>query len=199
MTYAFIDESWLAPPASDSYLLVVAAVMTTDRRRLELISRRLKRVSNLGARSELKASASSPRLASKFLLAIAGADISIVAAMWRGARDEICNYETLYQRVVARCALSVVRIQPRIDLVLDKRYTNLQQQRDLEGAIRESIAVVPRNIVRIYQQESHVVKELAAPDFVAWALMEHYGRGNGAFYNLIRARIMHFDDLSRQK
>jgi hypothetical protein len=51
----------------------------------------------------------------------------------------------------------------------------------------------------VFQEESHVVKELAAPDFVAWAFMQHYGRGNDEFYRLIRSRVVHFEELSGKK
>jgi hypothetical protein len=198
--HAFIDESWLMLPSEDKYFLAVASVMTDERRKLLLMSRRLKRSPKLKAHSELKASASSSKTATKLLQMLANqADVSIVAAISQGRYSEIDDFEELYQDVVARCALQTVRRHPRIDLIIDKRYTNLDQQRAFEGIIREAIAVVPNNIVRIFQEESHATPELAAADFVAWALMARYGRGEGQFYNIIRPKIEHFDDLSRQK
>jgi len=200
MTNAFIDESWLNAPSSDEYFLAVVSVITTDRRALKLIARRLKRAPKLRAKSEMKASVTPPQLVRKLLGALASSpDISIVAAIWHGKRSEVRDHEALYQALVGRCALLTVRRSPRIDLHIDKRYTNLDQQRELERAIRESIAIVPGNIVRVFQEESHVTPELVAPDFVAWALTQRYCRANGEFYNLIRTKIAHFDDLSRQK
>ena len=197
MLCAFIDES-LSLSSEDDYFIAVAAVITDDRRRLELLARRLKRAPKLKAHSELKASASSSITATRFLQRMSKMDeISITASIWQGKRRSIEDYEILYQSVVARCALGAVRRYPKIDLIIDKRYTNPEQQRALEGSIREAIASVPHNIVRVFQEESHVAKGLAAPDFVAWALMEHYARGEGYFYNLIRSKIVHFDDLRR--
>ena len=200
MTDAFIGESWLSSPSSDEYFLAVVSVITTNRRSLELTARRLKRTPKLKAKSELKASASSPKTIEKFLRALANnPSVSIVATIWKGRRSEVGDYEKLYQSLVGWYSLQTVRHNARIDLFIDKRYTNKEQQRELEGAIRESIAVIPGNVVRVFQEESHVVQELSAPDFVAWALMERYGRANSRFYNIIRSKIAHFDDLSRQK
>lgn len=200
MADAFIDESWLTSTATGDYFLAVVAVITSRRRRLELLVRRAKRTPKLKAKSEIKASVTPPSLVKKMLRALAGdPELSIVAAIWRGKQKDVIKPEQLYQSVVGRCALHAVRRNPRIDLWLDKRYTDDFQKRELEGAVREAIAVVPGNIVRVFQEESHVVKELAAPDFVAWAFMQYYGRGNDEFYRLVRSRVAHFEDLSGKK
>ena len=49
------DESWLSETLSDDYFLVVVAVITTDRRKLELTVRKMRRVPKLIAKAELKA------------------------------------------------------------------------------------------------------------------------------------------------
>lgn len=197
MADAFIDESWLWDKTVDDYLLIVASVTTTRRRELQLAVRRLKRIPHLKATSEIKATLTTPDVVKKFLQVLAGdPSITITAAMWRGKRSDIDDYEALYQRVVARCAWQVVKQNPRSDLYVDKRYTRRQQQNELESTIRESISVIPQNIVRVFQADSRVVKELAAPDFVAWAFLQHYGRNNDEFYRLLRGKISHFDDLS---
>ncbi len=199
MLCAFIDESLSLSPEGD-YFVAVAAVITDERRRLELMVRRLKRLPKLKAHSELKASVTPPQMIMKFLSSLANnSALEIVASVWHGHRSLVGSYEALYQEVVGRCALPVVRRHPRIDLIIDKRYTHIDQQRELEEAIRESIAVVPHNIVRVFQEDSRVVPELTAPDFVAWAVMQRYARGEYQFYNLIRSKVVHFDELRRQK
>lgn len=195
---AFIDESWLATKSSDDYFLVVVSVMTTNRRRIELAVRHLKRLPKLKMRSELKASASSAKMARKFLDVLASdPNVVIVAAMWRGKKSAVEDYEGLYQRVVARCALQTVKRSKRIDLHIDKRYTRENRQLELEGKIRNALVQVAGNIVRITQEDSQRVKELAAPDFVAWAFTQRYCHNNAEFYNIIRSKIKHFDDLSK--
>ncbi len=41
--------------------------------------------------------------------------------------------------------------------------------------------------------------EMIAPDFVAWAVMQHYRHHHSEYYNIIRSKIIHFDDLSTKK
>jgi hypothetical protein len=195
---AFIDESWHSTKASDDYFLAVVSVITQDRRKIELAVRHLKRIPKLKTRSELKASASSSKIARKFLNVLANdPDIIIVAVIWRGKKSDVKDHERLYQTVVARCALQTVKQSKHIDLHIDKRYTRQNRQQELEGRIREALAHIAGNIVRIFQEDSNAVKELTAPDFVAWALMQRYCYSNAEFYNVIRSKVKHFDDLTQ--
>jgi hypothetical protein len=195
MIEAFIDESSLRH--GNYFFLVVVAVVTTNPRKIELDVRKLKRVPKLRVRSELKAAASSSETAKKFLRLLANdPGIRIVAVMWNGQRNLVDDYEELYQRVVARCAFHTVRQTPRIDLHIDKRYTNKHSQRNLEEKVRKAIAVVPKNIVRVFQEDSQKVKPLGAADFIAWAYLQRYCRANSEFYNLIKSKVVHFDNLS---
>lgn len=197
---AFVDESWVTTSSDGKSFLAVASVVTANRRRLELLARKIRRIRKLRAHSELKASLTPPDHVERFLREFASdPGDSVVAAIWRGKRGAVEDYEALYQQVVARCALQTVRQHKRIDLILDKRYTNREQQIELEGAIREALAVVPGNVVRIFQEDSHAVQELTAPDFVAWAFAQRYCRDTGRFYDLIRSRMAHLDDLSKRK
>jgi hypothetical protein len=195
---AFIDESWFSQKSSDDYFLVVVSVMTTDRRKIELAVRRLKRIPRLKSRSELKASASSAKVATKFLRMLASdPSVVIVAVIWQGKKIDVEDYEGLYQQLVARRALQTVKRSKRMDLHIDKRYTHKGRQQELEEKIREAIAEAPANIVRIFQEDLQSVKELAAPDFVAWAFTQRYCYANAEFYKIIRSKIKHFDDLSK--
>jgi len=195
---AFIDESWATKKSSDDLFLVVVSVMTTDRRKIELAVRHLKRIPKLKRHSELKASVSPPKIVGKFLDALArDPNVAIVAAMWHGKRKEVEDREKLYQSVVARCALQTVKQCKRIDLHIDKRYTRQNRQQELEGRIREALVQVAGNIVRIAQEDSRSVAELTAPDFVAWSFTQRYCRNNAEHYNLIRSKVKHFDDLSK--
>lgn len=192
---AFFDESMSIK--GEDYFLVVVAVTTPNRRAVALEVKRLKQRPNLKARSEFKASASPPQIKKRLIQRLArDPDISICSVIWHGTRKSIQDTEVLYQRLVARCALHVVRQNPHVDLHIDKRYTNKRRQRELEAAIRERIALVPRNVVRVFQEDSSVVKELTAPDFVAWAYTQRYCHSNDAYYNIIRAKAKSFEDLS---
>ena len=128
--------------------------MTTDRRKIELAVRSIKRIPKLKTRSELKASASSAQVAAKFLRLLADdPNVAIVAAIWRGEKQSVRDHEALYQHLVARCALQTVKRSKRIDLHLDKRYTRQNLQRELEEKIREALVPVTGNIVRIAQED----------------------------------------------
>lgn len=195
-----MDESWQWDPARDEQVLAVVSVITTHRRGLLLTTRRLKKMPKLKPKSELKASASSLDMIKKFLHALADdPHVSIVVTIWRGKRQAIQDHEQLYRKLVGRCALQTAKRSKRIDLFIDKRYTHKPQQQELEGAIREALAAVAGNVVRVFQEDSSVVKELAAPDFVAWAVSQRYGRNNREYYNIIRSKIVHFNDLSRKR
>ncbi len=161
--------------------------------------RKFRHIPRLKVKSELKASSSPPVIVKGFLRELAfEPDISIVAVVWSGNRKNIVDYEALYQHLVAQCAFHTVKLHKRIDLFVDKRYTNKKQQQELEKEIREAIASIPGNVVRVFQEESHVVKELTAPDFVAWAYMQRFCRSNAEYYRIIRARVVHFADLSEK-
>ncbi len=197
MVEAFIDES-MSAPSSDEYFLAVVAVVTNDRRKLVSAIRKARRVPKLKVKSELKASLTPPQVIKKLLTALASdPQVSVIGAVWESKRCEVADYEKLYQQVVARCALMCVRKSKIINLIIDKRYTNKKRQQELELEIRQGIAVIRGNIVRIFQEDSQRVKELTAADFVAWAFLQHYCHGNHEFYNIIRARVAHLDKLSQ--
>ncbi|MEK7250135.1 MAG: hypothetical protein AAB209_06890, partial [Bacteroidota bacterium] len=67
MADAFIDESWWWDEITDDYLLIVASVATTRRREIQLAIHRLKRIPHLKAKSEIKATVTSPDVVKKFL------------------------------------------------------------------------------------------------------------------------------------
>lgn len=197
MVDAFFDES--IQRNGDELFLVVAAVVTTDRRHTELAVKRLKRKPKLKlkAHSELKASASS-REAVKGLLQALAQDPSVViyAGIWQGKHDAMPDFESVYQTLIARVALQIVRHNVRADLHIDKRYNNRKRQQQLEQRIREQLVRVPKNVVRVFQEDSQVVKELTSADFVAWAYMQRYCYTTDEFYNLFKARVAIFEDLS---
>jgi hypothetical protein len=196
MVDAFIDESFIT--SGDEFFVVVASIVTTDRRGIERSMKRIKRIPKLKAHSEIKAAASSGMVAERVLITLAlDPDLLIYVTMWSGKKRRVQDFEQLYQDVVARCCSQIVKRFKRIDIHLDKRYTDPDRQRRLEGKIREAIAVVPENIVRIFQEDSQKVKELAAPDFIAWAYTQRYGRGHGEYYHLIKAKVTHFENLSQ--
>ncbi len=192
----FVDESFSAA-TSDDYFVVVIGVITQDRRRLELMTRRIRK-QRVKASSEFKASVTPPKLVKRFLKELAeDSNISIVAAIWESKRDAVGDFEELYRQLVARCVLRAIKKFPRAKVHIDKRYSHKRGQQALDLEIRRALALVRGNVVQIFQEDSRRVQELAAADFVAWAFMQHYCHANAEFYNLIRARVIHMDNLSQ--
>ena len=87
---------------------------------------------------------------------------------------------------------------PRIEITLDRRYTNERLRNLLEIAIRERLSDLPHQVVLIRQENSLHIKELQAVDFIAWAFYQKYERGNHQFYDCIASRIVEEEVLKKQ-
>ena len=87
----------------------------------------------------------------------------------------------LYRDVVAAVVRRRVERKPRLDLIVDKRYTNRGQQLILETTIREAIAEIPQQVVVIQQTDSTARPELQAAGFGAWAFGQKVERGGDRF------------------
>jgi hypothetical protein len=79
---------------------------------------------------------------------------------------------------------------PRLEVILDKRYTHEHLRQKLEWYIREEIADIPGQVVVIRQEESAKVKALQAADYVAWATRQKYQAEDRSYYQLIRSRVV---------
>ena len=92
----------------------------------------------------------------------------------------------------------VVKKYPKVEIVLDRRYTNEHLRLLLEISIREEISNIPRQIVIIRQEDSTSIKELQAVDFIAWALYQKYEHNNVSFYEIISSLIIEEELVSKQ-
>ena len=90
---------------------------------------------------------------------------------------------------VARAIAHATERHSHLHIYLDKRYTNLKQQRALEQRIREALAHIPDQVVIIEQVDSTVYPGLQAVDFVAWAIRRKH-EGDGAWAELIQHRVV---------
>ena len=91
---------------------------------------------------------------------------------------------------MTRLVSKLVTRYPRIEIILDRRYTKVHLRYLLERKIREGISDLPQRYVMIRQEDSILVKELQAVGFIAWALFQKYERGNTTFYERIAPRIV---------
>ncbi len=192
--YAFLDEcGGVATYIPGEPFLVVAALVSSSPRRLDLIIKRAhKRFSTGSTSGEMKAAHSSEKTICWILEAIAEQDVTIIAvvvdkrAMVKPPKDP----EDLYRQACARAIRLCVERWPRLEAILDKRYTHEYLRQKLERHIREEIADIPDQVVIIRQEESERVKALQAVDYLAWAVGQKYMREDCSFYDLIKDKIV---------
>lgn len=193
MYYVFEDESGDVAPFSGSHFLVVALLGMQQTRPVELhIKRALKTYGTSLGSGEMKAAASREKVVEQLLTAIADESVSIIATIVdkRVTVHPLSDSEAPYRWAVAQTVRLVVTKWARVDICLDKRYTNKTLRYLLEREIRESIADMSQEVVIIRQEDSVANKLLQAVDYVAWAFFQKYERGDERFYQLIADRVI---------
>jgi len=98
--------------------------------------------------------------------------------------------EELYREIVAKVVRHCVERAPHLQVILDRRYSNIKQRTELEQRIRETFADLRDQVVIITQADSAQQVELQAVDFVAWAFWQKYERGNDRFSKLLAAKVV---------
>lgn len=195
MHIAFVDESGAPAPGDSTSYFVVAALIVTSSRAIELHVRRARRsLHRRNAASELKAAPSDPRVVRRMLEAIAGEPCEIYAAVASREKIKPGLAEPLHRAAVARTIALAVERHPRLHVVVDKRYTNPRRRIALEQRIREAISHVPDQVVIIDQEDSTSHPGLQAVDFVAWALRRKY-KGDAAWAAIIEQRVVEVERL----
>ncbi len=192
--HAFIDEfGGVSASVLDEPFLIVAAVVSSTPRGLELIIRRaLWRFGAGRGASEMKATHSADKTIRWVLQAIAAQDVAILAVvmdkrqMGRPRKDP----EDLYRQTAARAVRNCLERWPRLDVILDKRYTHEYLRQKLERHIREQVADVAGQALIIRQEDSEANKSLQIADFVAWALGQKYYRRDQSYYEIIGDRVV---------
>lgn len=191
--HAYIDEAGNAAPSRQSSFFVMSALCIDNPRIIQRIVRKVhRRLDSSEGKGELKAKKTRGKLVMELLEDLAVRDVEIFAVVtdhrlhgWMHS-----DPEELYRIVAARLVRKLCAYYPRIEITLDKRYTNRHQRDLLEVAIRDGLADLSQKMVLIRQDDSQHVRELQAADFVAWALYQKYERGNDSFYQLIASRIV---------
>lgn len=201
MQYAFIDESGTVGVPGGTHFLVVALLSAGQPRNIELsIRRALKKYGKSLSRGEIKASNFEEKAIARLLEAIVKENISIFATIVDQSvivkpPEEM---EDIYRKAVAKTVYKLVECYPRVNICLDRRYTNEHHRFELESQIRESIQNLPQKVVLIRQENSMSRKELQAVDAIAWALFQKYERDNVSFYDIISS-CMVAEEIIREK
>jgi hypothetical protein len=194
--YAFLDESGTVGASTGTHFLIVAVLALSNPRDVEKPIRRafqraLKKTDSKFAPSEVKASNFEEPTISRLLSEIAQKDIAIVATIVDQYAIHVPpkDMEEIYRQATARTVRRLAQDFPRLELSIDKRYTNAHLRRLLEKAIRDEIENLPRQNIIIQQEDSFSRKELQAADAVAWAIFQKYERDDSRFYDLIKSKI----------
>jgi hypothetical protein len=198
--HAFIDEAGSVALSSHSHFLIVAALCTDDPRAIDRLVRKVqKKYGSPLSSGELKAKQASDKLTITLLEALAQEAVEIfVMIIDHRQLDPSDQAEAVYRWATSRLVRKLAERFPRIEITLDRRYTNEHLRNLLEVAIRERLADLPHQVVLIRQEDSRHVKELQAVDFIAWAFYQKYERGNHQFYDCIAPCIVEEELLTRK-
>ena len=199
--YAFMDESGTVGASTGTHFLIVAVLTTTNPRNVErLVRRAMKKFGpNLGS-GEIKAADFDESAILRLLSEIAEEETVIMATIvdQYAIRYPPKDMEGIYRRAAAWTVRHLAENFPRLELSIDKRYTNAYLRRLLEKAIRDEMENLPHHNVIIQQENSVSRKELQAVDTIAWAIFQKYERDDPRFYDIIAPNIMK-ETVIRQK
>jgi len=201
LQYAFIDETGNPVVSSRNHVLIAAALCTeTPQLIRRLIRQAQKKYGSSLASGELKAKKAEDKLVDKILRELTRESIEIfsVAVERRTLASKIEDPEALYRWTITRLVRKLATRHPRLEIVMDQRYTAPHLRYLLEKSIREGISDLPQQYILIRQEDSVFTKELQAADFVAWALFQKYEYGNPAFYEQIAPRIVEEELITKQ-
>jgi len=200
--YAFMDESGTVGATNGTHFLVVAVLAVEKPRDLEVPVRRAakKFESDLKA-GELKASHASGKTNLRMLEIVARHALGIVAVVvdQRVISVPPKDPEEIYRQAVTRAIHILLEHFQKVDICLDKRYSNVVFRDKLEQHIRENVMDVFPQMALIRQQSSHERKELQAVDAVAWAFFQKYERGDARFYDVIASKVIAEEIIARKK
>jgi len=202
LKYAFIDESGTVGASTGTRFLVVAALVVVNPRDLEVpVRRALKKTGRDLTTGEIKASRASGKNNLRMLHAVANHAAGIVAVIIDQKAISIppANPEEIYRQAVTRAIHILLENFQRVDICLDKRYSNAEFRDKLEQHIREDIMDVHPQMALIRQQSSYERKELQAVDAVAWAFFQKYERGDARFYDAIALKVIAEEVITKRK
>jgi len=154
---------------SGSRRLVVAVLLTTTPRPIELHVKRARKTLGRRARpDELKATQVETAVTKRLLQAIMDENIEIVVVV---VDKEVIlrppvDPEDMYREAVARAVRCCVERHSRLELWLDKRYTKAALRHLLEKTIRERMVGISGQMVLLHQEDSRRRRGLQAVDHV---------------------------------
>jgi len=201
MHFAFIDESGTVGAETGTHFLIVAVICGDQARDIEIpVQRAQKKFGTSLASGEMKANSSREAVTLRLLKELAKEDIQILAiavdqkAIVSAPNDK----EDIYRIAVSRAVYHLVERWPRIQILLDQRYTNNQLRFELEKQIREEIVDLPQKVVLLRQLNSQAQRGLQAADFIAWAFFQKYEKSDCRFVDVLTPKIVQEEVIVRK-
>jgi hypothetical protein len=201
MHYAFIDESGTVGVQTGTHFLVIAVVCGDNIRNIELpVQRSLKKYGTSLSSGEMKANSSREAVVLRLLQDLINEDIHIIAVSvnQKTFKNKLQDNEDIYRKAVSRAIYHLVKRWSRIQICLDRRYTNNRLRFNLEKHIREEISELPQKIVLIQQLNSQSNKGLQVADFIAWSFYQKYENNDARFVDILAEKII-LDEVFTEK
>lgn len=192
MHYGFLDESGiLEKKTKEGGYFVISVVVVADPGELKNVMKIARRgvPGKYRARGVFKASHAHPALIRAVLKELAKRRVGVVIGIWdKRKKNSRINRNVAYRRLVAKTVVMTLKIYPRLDLIIHKRYTNPKLQRRLRDELTQR-AVSVGGFLTVDQLTERQRGELELADAVAWAVFQKYNRSRGEFYEIIRRKI----------
>ncbi len=196
--YGYVDESGDSAPFSQQPLVLVA-VLTQSPRQLELLMRRTSKKIGVKSRGgELKGSRMEETIVERTLEGMCRLSVSIFAVevdksvIVKPPRDT----EDLYAWATSSLIRTCLKKFPRLELHLDKRYSNPGRQVWFERRIRDKLVDMSGISLTLLQEDSMTSKHLQAADFLAWAAGKQ-ARGDDRFWNIVEEKVVSYEVIRR--
>lgn len=201
LRYAFIDESGTAGSEKGTNYFVIALASVEKPRVLELpVRRALKKFGRQLSSGEIKTSRLTNSMAIRLLEEIAKQDVQISAVIvdQTTSTNHQLDSESVYKHAIAQIIYRLVENHPKVEISIDRRYTNENLRYELEKHIRLRIQNLDHKLVLIRQENSFARKELQAADAITWAFFQKYERGDSRFYDLISSKVVLEEIIRKQ-
>jgi len=191
MHYGFLDESGiLERKAREGSYFAVSVMIVANPAEIKDVMKIVRRK----ARGKFRISSSfhaykeGAGVVGLVLEELAKRDVGIVIGVWdKRKRKSKMPKNTLYGRILAQTVRSALKLYPKLNLVLHKRYNDPEIINRINNELERVLE--PGQELSIDHKTEVVRRELELADAVAWAVFQKYNRKKEDFYKIIEGRI----------
>ena len=190
--YAFLDESSTLGSADDFFIVGILFAQPTQQKQLRRLPKKIRK-HYLKKNREIKFHDSTPRIKKLLLEEIARCEVKIAIIAVAKEKRQIQDTPHTYGLVVGTIVSNYLRtVHPILDLTVDKRYTSSKNRALFEQVVRQCANNLAANgkLTKISHQESHTNDLLQLADFIAGAANKKYNRGDAAYLEIVKDKIV---------